>query len=142
LANIREPACVVALPGVLDAEPAQLPTSVAGPHGLDLDRTRDQAFVACDGGAVVVMDLDRDVEAGTLPIAGAPDAIWYNPRRRRLYVAIGNPGVVDVVNTDALKLGERLATEKGAHTTAYDDERQLLYVFLPQSCRAAVYLDE
>jgi hypothetical protein len=36
-------------------------------------------------------------------------------------------------------LKERVTTEQGAHTTAFDATRQLLYVFLPGSCRAAVY---
>jgi DNA-binding beta-propeller fold protein YncE len=142
LVNIREPACVAALPGDLAADPRRVPISVDGPHGLDLDRKRDRAFVACDGGAVVVLDLTRDESIGTVPIAGVPDAIWYNPVRERLYVAVGDPGVVDVVNTDSLAVDEEVVTEKGAHTTAYDDRRQLLYVFLPQSSRATVYAEE
>ena len=139
LVNIREPACVVALAGGLDANIVQLPLSVAGPHGLDLDREHDRAFVACDGGAVAVLDLEKHEEAGTVPIAGVPDAIWYNSRRERLYVAIGDPGVVDVVDTRRLVVDQQIPTELGAHTTAFDLERQLLYIFLPRNCRAAVY---
>jgi DNA-binding beta-propeller fold protein YncE len=141
LINIREPSCVVALAGGLDAEPVQLLISVTGPHGLDVDRKRDRAFVACDGGAVAVLDLRGDEEAGTVPISGVPDAIWYNPMRKRLYVAIGDPGVIEAVNVDSLSVDERVVTEKGAHTTAYDNTRQLLYVFLPQSSLAAVYAE-
>lgn len=33
---------------------------------------------------------------------------------------------------------EQIITEPGAHTTAFDVQRQRLYVFLP-SCRVAVY---
>lgn len=141
LINIREPACVVALHGRLDTEPVRIPISLPGPHGLDLDRENGRAFVACDGGAVVVLDLHKDREEGTVPIAGVPDAIWYNRRRERLYVAIGDPGVVDVVNTATLFVDQQVATEKGAHTTAYDDKRQLLYIFLPQATRADVYAE-
>jgi len=36
-------------------------------------------------------------------------------------------------------LKEQVTTEQGAHTTAFDARRQRLYVFLPISCRAAVY---
>lgn len=70
--------------------------------------------------------------------AGTPDAIWHNHRTARLYVAIGDPGVIDVVNTAAMAIDEQIATEAGAHTTAFDVLRQRLYVFLP-SCRVAVY---
>jgi DNA-binding beta-propeller fold protein YncE len=139
LVNIREPACVA----VLAAETAALVTewsvSVSGPHGLDLDVAGGCALVACDGGAVVVLDLASGQEVGQVPIAGGPDALWFNPHRKRLYVAIAEPGVVDVVDTEAMVVAQQVETERDAHTTALDAGRQRLYVFLPSSCRAAVY---
>jgi hypothetical protein len=139
LINIREPACVAVLAAATAAEAARIPISSAGPHGLDLDPEGGRAFVACDGGKVVVLDLETDRELTSIPIAGEPDAIWYNPHRQRLYVAIGTPGVLDVVDCRRMRVDEQIITESGAHTTAYDDRRQQLYVFLPRSCRAAVY---
>jgi hypothetical protein len=38
-----------------------------------------------------------------------------------------------------MALAQEVATEAGAHTTAFDRTRQFLYVFLPSSCQAAVY---
>jgi hypothetical protein len=73
-----------------------------------------------------------------VPIAGVPDAIWHNHQRGRLYVALTRPSLVEVVNITTLTVDERIATEAGAHTTAYDAPRQRLYVFLP-SCQVAVY---
>jgi len=58
-----------------------------------------------------------------------------------LYVAIGRPGVVDVVDTREMVVAQEIQTEAGAHTTAFDRTRQLIYVFLPQSCLAAVYAE-
>jgi DNA-binding beta-propeller fold protein YncE len=112
---------------------------VSGPHGLDLDLATRRAWVACDGGAVVALDLASGQELGQVPIAGGPDAIWFNPRRKRLYVAMAEPGVVEVVDTQELAVVQRVNTESGAHTTAFDAARQRLYVFLPTACRAAVY---
>ena len=145
LVNIREPACVA----VLSADPfalvKQFPISRPGPHGLDLDQQGRRAFVACDGGAVVTLDLASGREQARVAIAGAPDAIWHNHQLGRLYVAIAHlgvideePGVIEVVNTQTMTVEEQIATEVGAHTTAYDARRQRLYVFLP-SCRVAVY---
>ena len=37
---------------------------------------------------------------------------------------------------------EVVATEKGAHTIGFDADRNKVYAFLPQTHRAAVYLDE
>src|SRR6266567_152017 len=145
LVNIRQPAVVA----VLSADPFVLverfPVLSPGPHGLDLDQDGRRAFVACDGGTVVTLDLATGREQTRVPIAGSPDAIWHNHQRGRLYVAIAHlgildeaPGVINVVNTQSMTVEEQIPTEVGAHTTAYDSLRQRLYVFLP-SCRVAVY---
>jgi DNA-binding beta-propeller fold protein YncE len=139
LVNIREPACVAVLAAQTATLVAQWPVSVSGPHGLDLDLATRRALVACDGGAVVALDLTSGQELGQISIAGGPDAIWFNPRRNRLYVALAEPGVVEVVDTQELAVVQWVETEAGAHTTAFDAARQRLYVFLPSSCRAAVY---
>ena len=139
LLNIRDPACVIALAGEAFDEQALWPVSAAGPHGLDLDLEENRAFVACDGGMVSVLDLRTGRECGSAEIAGEPDAIWYNPKRGRLYVAIGRPGLIDVIDTRALRRVEQVVTEEGAHTTAFDHDRQRLYVFLPKTCSAAIY---
>jgi DNA-binding beta-propeller fold protein YncE len=139
LVNIREPACVAILSAVSGEQIAVWPVSAAGPHGLDLDTDGGRAFVACDAGMVVALDLEGGREVSQAPISGAPDAIWYNAQHERLYVAIEDPGVVDVINTQTMSLEEEIVTERGAHTTAFDPDHQRLYVFLPATCRVAVY---
>lgn len=139
LVNIREPACVAVLAADTATVQARWPMSSAGPHGLDLDPEHGRAFVACDGGKVLAVDLKTGRELASVAIPGEPDAIWYNADRTHLYVAIGQPGLVDVIDTQDMGLAQELATETGAHTTAFDRTRQLLYVFFPGSCRAAVY---
>src|SRR5258706_8170389 len=139
LVNVREPACVAILDAATGGLLETWPVASAGPHGLDLDPTGGRAFVACDGGVVVALSLATGRELAHVAITGVPDAIWYNALHERLYVAIGDPGVVAIVNTRTMTVDEEVKTEVGAHTTAYDDARQRLYVFLPTSCRAAVY---
>ena len=137
LVNIKEPSGVFTISAESMLE-RFTPISVAGAHGLDIEKGQGRAFVACDGKAVVVLDIDRGKEVATIPITGEPDAIWYNPQRRRLYCAIGRPGVVDVIDTREFLLDEQIRTEEGAHTTAFDQARQRVYVFLPRTCRASV----
>lgn len=141
LVNIREPACVAILDaatgGLLDTWP--IPT--AGPHGLDLDVASGRAYVACDGGHVVRVELEDGQVTGQVGIAGVPDTLWYNPARTHLYVAIGDPGVVQVIATRTLQVAQTLTTEPGAHTTAFDAQLHTLYVFLPASCRAGIYVE-
>jgi DNA-binding beta-propeller fold protein YncE len=141
LVNVREPAVVDVLAAGTGERVANIPIPVAGPHGLDLDDEACQAFVAADGGEVVRLDLVTNRPNGSTPIAGEPDAIWLNRERHRLYVAIGKPSVIDVVDAATLSVVEQVPTEEGAHTTAFDPSREWLYVFLPRSCRAAVYAE-
>jgi len=139
LVNIREPACVA----VLAAATAELiglwPVSAVSPHGLAIDSARERAFIACEDARLMALDLATGREGGSAPLAGPPDVIWYNPQREHLYVTSGEPGLVEVVNTRTMTVEQCLVTEEGAHTTAFDDARQRLYVFLPTSCRAAIY---
>ncbi len=139
LLNIREPACVTVLAADTGNVVAQWPIPSAGPHGLDLDGALGQAYVACDGGQVVQIALVDGQILGTAPLAGVPDAIWLNAAHRELYVAIGEPGVVQVVDTIAMRIAQTLVTEPGTHTTAFDSQRQVLYAFQPVTCQAGIY---
>jgi DNA-binding beta-propeller fold protein YncE len=47
--------------------------------------------------------------------------------------------VIDVVDIRTMQVIQSVPTEPGAHTTAFDPERQWLYVFLPAACRADVF---
>ncbi len=86
----------------------------------------------------MTLDISNGLELAQVPISGTPDAIWHNHRTARLYVAIQDPGVIDVVNTETMTVEEQIFTELGTHTSAFDPRRQRLYVFLP-SCRVAMY---
>jgi len=139
LVNVREPAGVAILTPENMSQKAFLPISVAGPHGLDIDDKSGLAYVACDGGAVVVLDISTGHEEAVVPIGGGPDVIWLNIDRHRLYCAIGKPGVIEVIDTGKLVVDERVNTEEGAHTFTFDKKRQRLYAFLPKSCRMTIY---
>ena len=113
----------------------------AGPHGLDIDVERRRLFCACDAGVLLEVDADSGKVLASAPIAGVPDVVFFNPRLPRLYVAIGDPGVVEVFDTSPLRRRETVATEGGAHTLSLDVRRNIICAFLPGSHRAAVYRD-
>ena len=138
LVNIRDPASLISLATSGEIS-GSWPISSSGPHGLDLDREHGLAFVACDGGHIVIVDPVDGREVAAVPISGQPDASWFNPRRRRLYVGIASPGLLEVVDTDRGLVVESIPTEPGAKTSAFEVQRERLYVFLPESCVAAVY---
>ena len=138
LVNVAEPALVAVVDpqtaAVVDSWSVQSP----GPHGLDLDGG-GRAFVACDGGEVICLDSADGTELARVPIAGGPDAIWFDRAGARLYVAIGTPGVVQVVDTDRMVVTKTLVTGEGAKTTALDTRRRIIYVFKPVSCSVAAF---
>ena len=113
----------------------------AGPHGLDLDLARRRLFCACDAGVLLEVDADSGTLLATEAIAGAPDVVFFNAALHRLYVAIGDPGVIEVFDTAPLRRHETITTETGAHTLAFDAARNIVCAFLPASHRAAVYSD-
>jgi DNA-binding beta-propeller fold protein YncE len=114
----------------------------AGPHGLDLDVARRRLYCACDAGALLEVHADSGEILGTEPIAGVPDVVFFNPGLGRLYVAIGDPGVIDVFDTTPFRRRETIPTELGAHTLSFDPCRHLVCAFLPGSHRAGVYEDD
>jgi DNA-binding beta-propeller fold protein YncE len=137
LVNIREPACVQLLAVGTAAPLGQWPVASVGPHGLDL--AENLALVACDDGQLIALDHVTGEERGRAALAGGPDAIWANTKLQQVYIAISEPGVVDVVDIPTMRVIQSVPTETDAHTTAFDPQRQWLYVFLPAACRADVF---
>ena len=88
------------------------------------------------------MDADSGKVLATDSIAGIPDVVFFNAALARLYVAIGDPGVIEVFDTAPLRRREMVATEAGAHTLSFDASRNLVCAFLPARHRAAVYEDD
>jgi DNA-binding beta-propeller fold protein YncE len=141
--NIADPPRIVVLAG---ADPGRVARTyevpAAGPHGLDIDPAPGRLFCACDDGQLVSMSAATGRVLGSVPLSGAPDVIFLDPAGARLYVAVGEPGVIDVIDSDAMKRVETVPTEPGAHTTALDPRGHKLYAFLPRTHRAAVFVDE
>lgn len=138
LVNIRDPPGLALLEPKTGSQKSFLPVSALGPHGLDLDGA-GHAFIACDAKKVILIDIDNGHEISSVPIGGEPDVIWYNQSRRRLYCAIGKPGIIEVIDTKEFVISEEIKTEEGTHTLAFNSSKQFLYAFLPKSCRIAVY---
>jgi DNA-binding beta-propeller fold protein YncE len=138
--NIADPAQLV----VVDArQPDRIARTFAipsaGPHGLDLDPDTRRLFCACDAGMLIVLDARSGNVLGQNTLSGSPDVVFFDRVRDRLYVAVGDPGVIDVFDTKAMENLGSVATEKGAHTFALAPSGNELYAFLPASHRAAIY---
>lgn len=140
--NIATPPQIAVVPAVNPNHIATiLPIPAVGPHGLDLDAKRRLLYCACDDGTLLAVDIrSREVQS-QLRLSGPPDVIFFNQALDHLYVAIGDPGVIDVFAMNTRTLAEVIPTEKGAHTIAFDAQHNKVYAFLPETHRAAVYID-
>jgi hypothetical protein len=139
--NIASPARIIAID-------ARNPTKVSreydipadGPHGLELDPATGRLMCACDAGVLLAIDPDSGGVLGDVSLSGAPDVIFMQHRPAgRLYVAIGDPGVIDVIDVEMMRREEVVTTEAGAHTLALERKRNKVYAFLPKSHQAAVF---
>ena len=113
-----------------------------GPHGLDLEAATGRLFCACDAGKLFAVEAASGKVLLQADLSGTPDVIFFNPACKHLYVAVGEPGVMDVFETDTLRRIETVTTTQGAHTIGFDAGRNKVYVFEPLSHSAAVYRDE
>lgn len=136
-ANVRDPASILRIDPARAAIVGSLDVPVAGPHGLWIAGGR--LYCAADGGALVVLDRDSGAVETSLPLPGVPDVVWFDAVGGRLFVAVGDAGTVTVVDTVSLEAVETFETEPGAHTLTWDADREILYVFCPESCGAALY---
>ena len=96
---------------------------------------------ACDAGVLFAIDAASGRVLADVPLSGVPDVIFLHPQSGHLYVAIGDPGLIDVIDIGTMCGEEVVRTEAGAHTLALDRKRNKVYAFLPQSHRAAVFVD-
>ncbi len=139
--NIADPASIVVVDG---AEPTRISRTIeagaAGPHGLEVDGN-GRLFCACDVGRLLVLEPPTYHAIADLPLAGSPDVILLDPNLDRLYVAIGDPGLVEVFDVRGLERSDAIATEPGSHTIALDVDLHRVYAFMPMSHRVAVFAD-
>lgn len=86
----------------------------------------------CDDGQFVALDAATGRVLETAALSGPPDVIFVDPKLARCLVAVGDPGVIDVIDLRTTQRVESVPTEPGAHPTALDAGRHRLYVFLPE----------
>lgn len=141
--NIADPPQIVVIDSAAPTRlAATFPMRAMGPHGLDLDPATRRLFCACDGKVLLVVDAQSGLVQSEHAISGVPDVVFRNAACKHLYVAIGDPGVIDVFDTATMRRLASVPTERGAHTIGFDAARNTVYAFLPSTHRAAVYRDQ
>jgi DNA-binding beta-propeller fold protein YncE len=140
--NIMEPSEIVVVdPRQPDGIARTIAVPHAGAHGLDADGATHRLFCACDAGVLVTLDARSGKILDEEPLSGVPDVVFFNRQRQQLYVAVGDPGVIDVFSTTSMAKLASIETEPGAHTTALSPAGDWLCAFLPRSHRAAIFFE-
>lgn len=138
--NIADPFQVVLVdPDARERMARTFSVPARGPHGLALDSSGHRLLCACDEGKLVSIDSRSGRILGTLPLSGPPDVVFLDQALARLYVSIGDPGVIDAIDIGAWNVIETVPTERGAHTIAHDETAHRIYAFQPQTHRASVF---
>ena len=137
--NVLHPAVVAVLSGRDLDLTATVEIGAAGPHGLGIDAAAETMLVACDDNTLVWVGLDDWRPRRCSVLGGSPDVVWVDSTRRVAYIAVGDPGMLHFYDLDSGDELVRIPTGRGAKTVALDEERNRLYVFLPQTGHAAVY---
>jgi hypothetical protein len=126
---IRDPSMVLAarLPDLDEVQQWPLPSG--GAHGMDIDHVRYVLYVACDDGALVEVDIRMGKVQRQWPLAGGPDATFFNPESGLVHVAIADPGLIETIDPRTGPI-DKVSTAKGAKTTALVTPDRL-YVLSP-----------
>jgi YVTN family beta-propeller protein len=101
---------------------------------MALDEANHRLFVGCRQPArLVVFDTSTGKPVTDLAISGDTDDLFYDARRKRLYVSCGE-GFVDVIDqrdADHYQLRERVPTRPGARTSFFSPDLNEFYLAVP-----------
>ncbi len=140
--NIADPPVIVVVGPESDGNiERRIDVPARGPHGLEIDPSGHRLLCACDEGKLVSIDSGSGEIRGVLDLSGSPDVVFLSQSLAHLYVAIGDPGLIDVIDIGAWRTIEVVSTGRGAHTIAHDHDSNRVYAFLPETHRATVFQD-
>jgi len=102
---------------------------------MALDETNHRLFVGCRNPArLLVLDTGTGKTLSDLEISGDSDDLFYDSRRKRLYVSCGE-GIVDVIeqrDADQYRVLQKIQTSPGARTSFFSPELNQFYLAVPQ----------
>jgi len=103
-------------------------------YPMTLDEANHRVFIGCRRPAkVLVYDTATGKQTGSFDIVGDTDDMFFDARRKRLYVA-GGEGFIDVLDArepSTLTRLARITTASGARTALFAPEQGRLYLAVP-----------
>jgi hypothetical protein len=116
---------------------------------MALDEPNHRLFIGCRKPArLVVLDAETGKTVADLAISGDTDDLFYDAKRKRLYISCGE-GFIDIVeqvSTDNYNRPTRIPTASGARTSFFSPDLDHYYLAVPhrpnQSAEIRVYQPE
>lgn len=107
---------------------AEWPAGCDSPSGLAFDVAGHRLFPVCDGNKMSVIDSDTGKLLANPAIGDGPDAARWSARHKLVFASSGD-GLLSVVDAAAPGYAtiEKLATQRGARTMAYDPATDRIY---------------
>jgi DNA-binding beta-propeller fold protein YncE len=134
--NSPSPSQVVVVDTQKDEVIARYPLTLAGAnYPLALDEAGHRLFVGCRRKPmVVVLDSETGKELAGVPIPGDTDDLFYDAKRKRLYVSCGAGSLAVLRQTDAggFEMQAKLPTTALARTSLFDADTGRLYLVVPR----------
>jgi DNA-binding beta-propeller fold protein YncE len=101
---------------------------------MGFDRSHHRLFIGCEPGKLVIFDTNLGKSVASLAIGAASDGVYYDAKRRQIYVSCG-AGSIDVIqqiDPDHYKFAGRIPTADGAGTSLFVAAFDRLYLAVPQ----------
>jgi YVTN family beta-propeller protein len=127
--NIEDKSEVVRLDAHAKKMTAEWPAGCDSPSGLAFDVPGHRLFPVCDGGKMSVIDSETGKVLANPAIGDGPDAVRWSAKYHLVLTTSGDDGVLSVVDAGAngYPTIEKLKTQRGARTMAYDPETDRVY---------------
>ena len=129
--NLQDQNIFAAIDPATDTVVARYPVAPCkGNHGMALDPEHRRAFLSCeDNNLMTVFDLEKHRVVASLPMAGGPDVIKFDPGLKRIYVACysGSISVFQQDDPDHYRKLEDFPVQHKVHSLAVDEHTHRVY---------------
>jgi DNA-binding beta-propeller fold protein YncE len=102
-----------------------------GATGVAYDQSDQLVLSVCDNGFLKVIDAATDRALASIPVGRGADAVMFDSKRRRAFVASGDAGTLSVIavrGANDIALVQTLTTQIGTRLGAVDIESGRLYL--------------
>jgi YVTN family beta-propeller protein len=126
--NIEDKSEVVQIEARSKSISAEWPAGCDSPSGLAIDPAGNRLFTVCDGEKMSVLDTETGNVLATPAIGDGPDAARWSAEHHLAFASSGD-GILAVVDAGKPNYPtiEKLATQRGARTMAYDPATDRIY---------------